>query len=95
MKAGDFEQHSIMKETLTIGQIRATYPDQWVLVGNPDLGDPTVLGSVVSKLVSGTVLYSSKNKREIADKAQEFTQQVERFTCVYTGEMPKNRRIWL
>ncbi len=84
-----------MKQALTIEQIRANYPEQWVLVGNHDLGDPAVLSSVVSKLVSGIVLYSSKDKREIADKAQEFTQQVERFRCVHTGEMPKNRRIWL
>lgn len=82
-------------KTLTINQIRTDYPDEWVLIGNPDLGDPNVAGSIISKLVSGIVLYHSKDKREIAYKATELTKDVERFTCVYTGEVPKNRRFWL
>lgn len=82
-------------QTLTIDQIRAEYPDQWVLVGNPDLGDFRKVGSVMSKLVSGIVLYHSKDKRKIAYKAKELTQDVERFACIFTGEISANRRIWL
>ena len=82
-------------ESLTIDQIRNTYPDQWVLVGNPVLGDASTVGSVVSKLQSGIVLYHSRDKREIAYKAKELTGDVDRFTCVFTGEAPKNRRFWL
>ncbi len=82
-------------QTLTIDQIRTEYPDQWVLVGNPDLGDSRKVGSVVSKLVSGIVLYHSKDKREIAYKAKELTAGVERFACIFTGEILANRRIWL
>ena len=84
-----------MSELLTIDQIRTTYPEEWVLVGNPTLGDSDQVGSIVSKLQSGIVLYHSKDKREIAYKAKELTQDVERFTCIFTGEMPKNRRFWL
>ena len=84
-----------MNELLTIDQIRSAYPEQWVLVGNPILGDPGKVGSVISKLKSGIVLYTSKDKREIAYKAKELTEGVERFTCIFTGEMPKNRRFWL
>jgi hypothetical protein len=84
-----------MKEPLTVDQIRSTYPDEWVLVGNPMLGDTDTIGSIVSKLQSGIVLYHSKDKREIAYKAKELTQDVERFACIFTGEVPKNRRFWL
>ena len=84
-----------MNEPLTIDQIRSTYPEQWVLIGNPNLGDSDLVGSVVSKLQSGVVLYHSKDKREIAYKAKELTQGVEHFTCIFTGETPKNRRFWL
>lgn len=66
-----------------------------MLVGDPNLGDPSQVGSVVSKLQSGIVLYHSKDKREIAYKAKELTQGVERFACIFTGELPKNRRFWL
>jgi len=84
-----------MDTPLTIDQIRNTYPDQWVLVGNPDLGDPGRVGSVISKLQSGIVLYTSKDKREIAYKAKELTQSVERFACIFTGEVSRGRRFWL
>ena len=84
-----------MSESLTIDQIRSAYPEQLVLVGDPILGDPNQVGSVVSKLQSGIVLYHSKNKREIAYKAKELTHGVERFACIFTGEVPKNRRFWL
>lgn len=84
-----------MNESLTIDQIRNAYPEQWVLVGNPDLGDSGKVGSVVSKIQSGVVLYHSKDKREIAYKAKELTHSVERFACIFTGEVPKNRRFWL
>ncbi len=84
-----------MNESLTVDQIRSAYPDEWVLVGNPMLGDADTVGSVVSKLQSGIVLYHSKDKREIAYKAKELTQNVERYACIFTGEAPKNRRFWL
>lgn len=84
-----------MNSALTIDQIRNAYPEQWVLVGNPILNDSNKVGSVVSKLQSGTVLYHSKDKREIAYKTKELTQGVERFACIFTGEVPRNRRFWL
>ncbi len=84
-----------MSESLTIDQILSAYPEQWVLVGNPVLDDPSKVGSVVSKLQSGIVLYHSKDKREIAYKAKELTKGVERFACIFTGEVPKSRRFWL
>jgi hypothetical protein len=84
-----------MNEALTIDQIRSTYPDQWVLVGNPVMGKPNQVGSVISKLQSGIVLYHSRDKREIAYQAKTLTQDVERFACIFTGEVPKNRRVWL
>jgi hypothetical protein len=80
-----------MQEVLTIEQIKAQYPDQWVLVGNPELTDPSILGSIVSKLIRGLVLYASKDKRELAYRAKEFREQVERTACIYTGEIPQNR----
>ena len=76
---------------LTIEEIKAQYPDQWVLVGNPELTDPNILGSIVSKLIRGLVLFASKDKRELAYRAKEFKNDVERTACIYTGEIPQNR----
>jgi hypothetical protein len=82
-------------ETLTIEQIKAQYPDQWVLVGNPQMREDNFVGSVLQKIIAGLVLYNSKDKREIAYKTQELTKDVTRFTCIYTGEIKKDKRYWL
>jgi hypothetical protein len=81
-------------QLLTVEQIKVQYPDQWVLIGNPLLDDPNTLGSIISKLVSGVVLLGSKDKREIGYRAKELRQGYESVTCVYTGEIPQNRK-WL
>ena len=44
-------------QVLTIAEIKAQYPDEWVLVGNPIIKD--------TKLLNGIVLYHSKDKKEI------------------------------
>ena len=78
-------------EAITIEQMRAQYPDQWILVGDPELSDPDVNGSIVSKLVRGIVLLAGKDKRELAYKAKEARNGVAMTAFLYTGETPKNR----
>ncbi len=78
-------------QTMTIDQIRSTYPDQWVLIGEPELSEPEINGSIVSKLMSGIVLYASKDKRELGYKAAELRTNIAFTTCIYTGEIPKNK----
>jgi hypothetical protein len=78
-------------EALTIEEIKTQYPDQWVLIGNPELNDPEINGSIISKLAHGIVLCTSKDKREIGFKAKEVRHQVATTACVFTGEIPKNR----
>ena len=76
---------------LSIEQIKKQYPNQWVLVGNPELSDPEVNGSIVSKLNKGIVLFASKDKREIAYKAADLKKSVDTTACIYTGKLSKNR----
>ena len=78
-------------ETLSIDQIKAQYPDQWILVGNPELSEPEVNGSILSKLIRGVVLFASKDKRELAYKAADLRKNVDTTACIYTGEIPKDR----
>ena len=42
---------ALQNQVLSFELIRKLYPDQWVLIGNPELDDPDTLGSIVSKLV--------------------------------------------
>jgi hypothetical protein len=79
---------------LTIEEIKAQYPDQWVLVGDPELTPPNILGSIINKLISGVVLFATKDRREIGYKGREMREGYERVTIIFTGEIPKNRK-WL
>jgi hypothetical protein len=83
-----------MQQVLSVEEIKAQYPDQWVLVGNPVLKDTDTLEVIINKLVRGVVLYASMDKREIAYKAKDLRQGYEGITCVFTGDMPQNRK-WL
>lgn len=81
-------------EVLTKNEIKAQYPDQWVLVGNPTLTDSSILGSILSKLLSGVVLLATKDRREIGYKGRDARQGYDSATIIFTGEIPKNRK-WL
>jgi hypothetical protein len=83
-----------MNNILTIEEIKAQYPDQWVLVGNPILNENFV-GSVISKLLTGVVLFGSQDRREIAYKAKDLRKGYDSVACVYTGKSPKHRRYLL
>jgi hypothetical protein len=74
-------------EVLTFNEIRLAYPDEWVLLGNPELKGATVL--------AGSVVFHSKDKREIAYSTINWRERFESAITVFTGEMPKNKKFWL
>ncbi len=82
-------------EAITKEEMFAQYPDQWVLLGDPVLDDENSLGSIVRKLVTGVVLFAAKDKREIAEKANAYRKGFATYACIYTGEVPKNRKFLL
>jgi hypothetical protein len=82
-------------EIMTINQIKIAHPNQWVLIGNPELDNDTTIGSIVSKLLRGVVLLAGKDKREIAYKAKDVKEGYSRTAFIYTGEIPQNRRFLL
>lgn len=81
-------------QLLTIEEIRQQYPDQWVLIGNPELKDSAILEPIVYKILRGVVLLANKNKRELSVLAKDARQGYDSISCIWTGEFPKNRK-WL
>jgi hypothetical protein len=78
-------------EPLTIEQIRQSYPNQWVLIGSPTLRDPEINGSIISKIISGIVLFASPDKRELAYKSADLKKNDMLTACIYTGILPQKR----
>ena len=70
-------------EALTLAEMRARFPDEWVLVGNPDLGGEESVGTIIRRLVSGTVLYHSKDKHEVAYNGRAARKGYEHCTLIY------------
>ena len=80
--------------TLTIDEIKAQYPDQWVLVGNPVMDSSNNHGTVVERILRGYVLSANVDKRKLAEHAKSLRVGYYNLACIYTGTFPTNRR-WL
>ena len=81
-------------QVLSIEEIRHLYPDQWVLIGNPEVRNSEILEPIVYKILRGVVLLASKDKRELGFRAIDVRQGYDSISCIWTGEFPKNRK-WL
>ena len=79
----------------TFESIKVMYPNEWVLIGDPELDDEATLNSIVRKLVRGVVLFHSPDKSDMAYKARPFRIGFDTYTVVYTGILPKGKRFWL
>jgi hypothetical protein len=72
-------------EVLSIEQIKALYPDEWVLVANPM--------SKGTKLINGIVLLHSKDKKEVCYLGKSMTEGYDKITLTFTGQNKAIRRI--
>jgi hypothetical protein len=48
-----------MAQVMNISKIKQLYPDEWVLLGNPDIDETN------QRFLSGEVVYHSPDKREV------------------------------
>lgn len=82
-------------QVLSIEEIRIKFPAQWVLIGNPLL-DESFVGSITSKLKSGVVLLSAKERKELGQHANAARQGYETIACIYTGTFSiAGQRRWI
>lgn len=65
--------------------VKKLYPDEWVLLGNPQMKNTTVLG--------GIVLYHSKDKKEVCYLGRDKTNGFSKVTIAFTGNFKENRKI--
>lgn len=70
---------------VSFDKVKQMYPDEWVLLGNPEMKNTTVLG--------GVVLYHSKDKKEVCYIGRDKTQDFPKVTIAFAGDLKKNRRI--
>ena len=78
---------AISNEVLSFEKMRELYPDEWVLIGNPEMEHIYVR--------KGIVLMHGKDIRKIAYTGRELAKKYKTYTLKWTGEYPKNRKFWL
>jgi hypothetical protein len=74
-----------MEQLLDICEIKKLYPDEWVLLGNPEINSTKVLG--------GIVLFHSKDKKEVCYLGRDKTNGYNTVTITYAGDMKKRNRL--
>ncbi len=89
-KPRTFEKKYGMETTVepkyrTIEEIKASYPGEWVLLGNPEKDGLTILG--------GVVLHHHPDKRELANEGRRLAHGYDRYRWVFAGEIKRMPRI--
>ena len=76
-----------MDEILTIEEIEARYPSEWVLIGEPRVDEAT------SRILGGQVIYHSLDRDDVDRKAIEL--RLPYFALRYLGPWPENMELVL
>ena len=70
---------------IAFDRIRQLYPDEWVLLGNPEIINTKVLG--------GVVVFHSKDKKEVCYIGKDKTGNFSTVTIAFTGDLKQHRKI--
>lgn len=75
-----------MGEVLSLSEVRARFDSAWVLLEDPETTDSL-------EVISGRLLWHSKDRDEIYRKAQELRPK--HSAIFYTGRLPEDKAIVL
>jgi hypothetical protein len=70
---------------ISFEKVKSLYPEEWVLLGNPEISNTKVLG--------GTVIYHSKDKKEVCYIGKDKTTDFSKITIAFTGDLNQQRKI--
>ncbi len=76
-----------MGKLLNINDIKKLYPDEWVLIGNPEM-DKSALN-----VFSGIPILHSKDKKEVCYLGKSKTKDFKTITIIYTGSFKPARKL--
>ncbi len=76
-----------MTDQLTFSEIKARFPDEWVLLGNPEF--------VNAHPTQGQLLARNRDYLELCYQSRDLTKTVANSSIVFTGEPKNHTRKWL
>ena len=72
-----------VKQTVTIDEIKKSYPDEWILLGNPEINEQQ------QAILSGVLLYHSPDKREVCYLGKPLTKGYEETAFFFNRVTPR------
>ena len=69
---------------ITFDEVKQLYPDEWVLLGNPEMKNTTVLG--------GVMLFHSKDKKEVCYIGRDKIGSFLKVTIAYAGDLKQHSK---
>ena len=73
-------------EAIGIDEIKKSYPDEWILLGNPEIN------RYQQKILSGVVLYHSRDKKEVCYLGRPLTKDYEKTAMFFNRVTPRKKR---
>ena len=70
----------------SIEDIKASYPDEWILLGNPEMNDREMA------IHSGVVLYHSPDKRELRYRDKPLLKKYDQTLLFFNRVTPRPKR---
>jgi hypothetical protein len=75
------------KTYVAFDELKRLYPNEWILLGDPEMENTSVLG--------GVVLYHSKDKKEVCYIGRDKTADFSTVTIAFAGDLKQHRKIGL
>ena len=76
-----------MGQLINIAEIKALYPNEWVLLGNPIMDESKI------DVLSGIPLFHSQDKKEVCYIGRDKTTGYSTVTIAFAGSLKQNRKI--
>ncbi len=70
---------------ISLDDLKKIYPDEWILLGNPEMENTIILG--------GIVLYHSKDKKDVCYIGRDKTANYDSVTIAFAGDIKQQRKI--
>jgi hypothetical protein len=79
-------KNSQMVKSINIEEIKQLYPNEWVLLGNPDMDGTTI--------ISGVVVFHAPTKQGLLE-GRHLLKPFKHSTWTFTGERQRGTRQWV
>jgi hypothetical protein len=77
-----------MGQSVNINEIKQLYPDEWILLGNPEID------KINQKFLSGEVVYHSRDKKEVCYLGKPLIAKYDKTALFFNRVTPlKNRSL--